>query len=195
MLSIRRVWKYQTGNQNPYIEEEQTTQSMGQWIKLISYGIKGHFLAWFKNNLLERKKWSQEVRLYHCRMFVKALCLLRLYVCQGSMFVKALCLSRLYVCQGYMFVKALCLLRLYVCQGSMFVKALCLSRLYVCQGSMFVKAICLSMLYVCQCSMFVKALCYRSLLLSINTQLVYQWYLWKTSSLKKVVFRLYKLKV
>jgi hypothetical protein len=23
---IRRVWRYQRGNQNPYIEEEQTTQ-------------------------------------------------------------------------------------------------------------------------------------------------------------------------
>ena len=23
---LRRVWKYQRGNQNPYIEEEQTTQ-------------------------------------------------------------------------------------------------------------------------------------------------------------------------
>ena len=26
MLLIRRVWRYQRGNQNPYIEEEQTTQ-------------------------------------------------------------------------------------------------------------------------------------------------------------------------
>jgi hypothetical protein len=25
-LSLRRVWRYQRGNQNPYIEEEQTTQ-------------------------------------------------------------------------------------------------------------------------------------------------------------------------
>jgi hypothetical protein len=25
-IYIRRVWKYQRGNQNPYIEEEQTTQ-------------------------------------------------------------------------------------------------------------------------------------------------------------------------
>jgi len=25
-LKIRRVWRYQSGNQNPYIEEEQTTQ-------------------------------------------------------------------------------------------------------------------------------------------------------------------------
>ena len=24
--SVRRVWRYQRGNQNPYIEEEQTTQ-------------------------------------------------------------------------------------------------------------------------------------------------------------------------
>jgi hypothetical protein len=24
--STRRVWRYQSGNQNPYIEEEQTTQ-------------------------------------------------------------------------------------------------------------------------------------------------------------------------
>jgi len=23
---VRRVWRYQRGNQNPYIEEEQTTQ-------------------------------------------------------------------------------------------------------------------------------------------------------------------------
>ena len=139
MLSIRRVWKYQTGNQNPYIEEEQTTQSMGQWIKLISYGIKGHFLAWFKNNLLERKKWSQEVRLYHCRMFVKALCLLRLYVCQGSMFVKALCLSRLYVCQGYMFVNALCLSMLYVCQGSMLSVTFALHQYTISISMIFVK--------------------------------------------------------
>ena len=26
MSVIRRVWRYQRGNQNPYIEEEQTTQ-------------------------------------------------------------------------------------------------------------------------------------------------------------------------
>ena len=26
---LRRVWRYQRGNQNPYIEEEQTTQ----WLK------------------------------------------------------------------------------------------------------------------------------------------------------------------
>jgi len=26
ILWIRRVWRYQRGNQNPYIEEEQTTQ-------------------------------------------------------------------------------------------------------------------------------------------------------------------------
>jgi hypothetical protein len=26
LLPIRRVWGYQRGNQNPYIEEEQTTQ-------------------------------------------------------------------------------------------------------------------------------------------------------------------------
>jgi hypothetical protein len=25
-ISLRRVWRYQRGNQNPYIEEEQTTQ-------------------------------------------------------------------------------------------------------------------------------------------------------------------------
>ena len=25
-MSLRRVWRYQRGNQNPYIEEEQTTQ-------------------------------------------------------------------------------------------------------------------------------------------------------------------------
>jgi len=25
-LGLRRVWSYQRGNQNPYIEEEQTTQ-------------------------------------------------------------------------------------------------------------------------------------------------------------------------
>jgi len=25
-MSSRRVWRYQRGNQNPYIEEEQTTQ-------------------------------------------------------------------------------------------------------------------------------------------------------------------------
>jgi hypothetical protein len=25
-ISVRRVWRYQSGNQNPYIEEEQTTQ-------------------------------------------------------------------------------------------------------------------------------------------------------------------------
>jgi len=25
-VPIRRVWRYQRGNQNPYIEEEQTTQ-------------------------------------------------------------------------------------------------------------------------------------------------------------------------
>jgi hypothetical protein len=25
-LGTRRVWRYQKGNQNPYIEEEQTTQ-------------------------------------------------------------------------------------------------------------------------------------------------------------------------
>ena len=25
-LILRRVWRYQRGNQNPYIEEEQTTQ-------------------------------------------------------------------------------------------------------------------------------------------------------------------------
>jgi hypothetical protein len=28
-MSIRRVWRYQRGNQNPYFEEEQTTQ----WLK------------------------------------------------------------------------------------------------------------------------------------------------------------------
>jgi len=28
-VNIRRVWRYQRGNQNPYIEEEQTTQ----WLK------------------------------------------------------------------------------------------------------------------------------------------------------------------
>ena len=112
---------------------------MGQWIKLISYGIKGHFLAWFKNNLLERKKWSQEVRLYHCRMFVKALCLLRLYVCQGSMFVKALCLSRLYVCQGSMFVKAICLSMLYVCQGSMLSVTFALHQYTISISMIFVK--------------------------------------------------------
>ena len=26
MIEVRRVWRYQSGNQNPYIEEEQTTQ-------------------------------------------------------------------------------------------------------------------------------------------------------------------------
>jgi hypothetical protein len=26
ILNERRVWRYQRGNQNPYIEEEQTTQ-------------------------------------------------------------------------------------------------------------------------------------------------------------------------
>ena len=26
ILTLRRVWRYQRGNQNPYIEEEQTTQ-------------------------------------------------------------------------------------------------------------------------------------------------------------------------
>ena len=26
LMSVRRVWRYQRGNQNPYIEEEQTTQ-------------------------------------------------------------------------------------------------------------------------------------------------------------------------
>ena len=26
MVALRRVWRYQRGNQNPYIEEEQTTQ-------------------------------------------------------------------------------------------------------------------------------------------------------------------------
>ena len=26
MLNAKRVWRYQRGNQNPYIEEEQTTQ-------------------------------------------------------------------------------------------------------------------------------------------------------------------------
>jgi len=26
MLNVRRVWRSQRGNQNPYIEEEQTTQ-------------------------------------------------------------------------------------------------------------------------------------------------------------------------
>jgi hypothetical protein len=26
LLTLRRVWRYQRGNQNPYIEEEQTTQ-------------------------------------------------------------------------------------------------------------------------------------------------------------------------
>jgi hypothetical protein len=26
VVSVRRVWRYQRGNQNPYIEEEQTTQ-------------------------------------------------------------------------------------------------------------------------------------------------------------------------
>ena len=26
LLAIRRVWRYQMGNQNPYSEEEQTTQ-------------------------------------------------------------------------------------------------------------------------------------------------------------------------
>jgi len=25
-VCLRRVWRYQRGNQNPYIEEEQTTQ-------------------------------------------------------------------------------------------------------------------------------------------------------------------------
>ena len=25
-ITLRRVWRYQRGNQNPYIEEEQTTQ-------------------------------------------------------------------------------------------------------------------------------------------------------------------------
>ena len=29
MLKLRRVWRYQRGNQNPYIEEERTTQ----WLK------------------------------------------------------------------------------------------------------------------------------------------------------------------
>jgi hypothetical protein len=29
LLKLRRVWRYQRGNQNPYIEEEQTTQ----WLK------------------------------------------------------------------------------------------------------------------------------------------------------------------
>jgi len=27
--TVRRVWRYQRGNQNPYFEEEQTTQ----WLK------------------------------------------------------------------------------------------------------------------------------------------------------------------
>ena len=36
---IRRVWRYQRGNQNPYIEEEQTTQ----WPK--EKGTKGH-MSW-----------------------------------------------------------------------------------------------------------------------------------------------------
>jgi len=26
VIFIRRVWRYQTGNQNPYIEDEKTTQ-------------------------------------------------------------------------------------------------------------------------------------------------------------------------
>jgi hypothetical protein len=26
VVALRRVWRYQRGNQNPYIEEEQTTQ-------------------------------------------------------------------------------------------------------------------------------------------------------------------------
>jgi len=32
--AVKRVWRYQRGNQNPYIEEEQTTQ----WLKDKSTG-------------------------------------------------------------------------------------------------------------------------------------------------------------
>jgi hypothetical protein len=36
---LRRVWRYQRGNQNPYIEEEQTTQ-------------------WLKEKVQKDKQWS-----------------------------------------------------------------------------------------------------------------------------------------
>jgi hypothetical protein len=39
LFTIRRVWRYQRGNQNPYIEEEQATQ-------------------WPKVKVLKDKQWS-----------------------------------------------------------------------------------------------------------------------------------------
>ena len=39
-ITLRRVWRYQRGNQNPYIEEEHTTQ----WSK--EEGTKGQTTIW-----------------------------------------------------------------------------------------------------------------------------------------------------
>ena len=36
-LTLRRVWRYQRGNQNPYIEEEQTTQWPKENIRYLKY--------------------------------------------------------------------------------------------------------------------------------------------------------------
>jgi len=53
----RRVWRYQTGNQNPYIEEEQTTQCCPVFRRAIT---DFHFeLAFLIENKTNAKYWSR----------------------------------------------------------------------------------------------------------------------------------------
>jgi hypothetical protein len=63
IVSIRRVWRYQRGNQNSYIEEEQTTQ----WPKEKGQNDK----QWSTKHTHKPKDWVTRTPLksyYYCVM-------------------------------------------------------------------------------------------------------------------------------
>jgi hypothetical protein len=53
-VEVRRVWRYQRGNQNPYIEEEQTTMAKRKCT------TDGHAWLFFKSDY--RRWWSLSVK-------------------------------------------------------------------------------------------------------------------------------------